>query len=75
MSTEDSDSEEDLAESRARRRRILQLKVRLGIPDSRPITQDDLTPEARAARTARIRQLLAQLGLLQRQAPPALRTD
>ena len=75
MSTEESDSEEDLAESRARQRRILRLMVWLGIPNSRPITQDDLTPGARAARAARIRQLLAQLGLLQRQAPPALRTD
>ena len=75
MSTEDSDSEEDLAESRARQKRILRLKARLDIPDSSPITQADLAPEARAARTARIRQLLAHLGLLQRQAPPALRTD
>ena len=33
---EESDSEEDLAEGRARLRRILWLTVRLGIPNIRP---------------------------------------
>ena len=60
---EESDSEEDLAEGRARLRRILWLMVRLGIPNIRPITAEDLTPEARAARTARIQQLQVQLGI------------
>ena len=58
---EESDSEEDLAEGRARLRRILRLMVRLEIPNIRPNTTEDFTPEARAARTARIQQLQVQL--------------